>query len=324
MKLSLHFGPAMREWLEYATVWLTLKALGTLPRSVAKSFAVAVMRFFYLLLPRLRKTAEINLRIAFPDWSEAQRKSVIRGMLRNLGWMAAEFARFPKYTKQNIDQVIVLDCHENFLEGQRRGKGVLYLTGHIGAWELSSFAHALYGYPLHYMARPIENRRIDALVNAYRCLSGNQPIFKNESARVTLKVLKEAGTIGILADQNTMPQEAVFVDFFGKVASTTTGIARLALHADAAVVPGYAVWDETLGKYRLRFEPAMELMRTGDAERDILENTRKFTKVLEDIIRKYPEQWVWVHGRWNTRPSGETPVYDFREAEHETNGKRTG
>ena len=282
---------------------------------------MGAMRFLYALLPRLRKTAEINLRIAFPEWDDAKRKAIVRGMLRNLGWMAAEFARFPKYTKQNIERIIVLDGHENFLEGQRRGKGVLYLTGHIGAWELSSFAHALYGYPLHYMARPIGNRRIDELVNRYRCLSGNQPIFKNESARVALKVLKEAGTIGILADQNTMPQEAVFVDFFGRGASTTTGIARLALHTDAAVVPGYAVWDEGLGKYRLRFEPSVELVRTGDAERDILENTRKFTKVLENIIRKYPEQWVWVHGRWNTRPSDEPSVYDFREAKHETNRK---
>jgi len=301
----------MKEWLEYAGVWLIVKALLLLPRAMARAIASALTRFLYALLSRLQKTAEINLRIAFPDWSEAQLKSVIRGMLRNLGWMAAEFARFPKYTKQNIEQIIVLDGHENFLEGQRRGKGVLYLTGHFGAWELSSFAHALYGFPLHYMARPIENRRIDALVNGYRGLSGNQPIFKNESARVTLKVLKDAGTIGILADQNTMPSEAVFVDFFGKVASTTTGIARLALHTGAAVVPGYAVWDERLGKYRLRFEPAVELVRTGDPEQDILENTQNFAKVLEDIIRKYPDQWVWVHGRWNTRPSGEPPVYDF-------------
>jgi KDO2-lipid IV(A) lauroyltransferase len=126
-----------------------------------------------------------------------------------------------------------------------------------------------------------------------------------------LKVLKEAGTIGILADQNTMPDEAVFVEFFGKQASTTTGIARVALHTDAAVVPGYAVWDESIRKYRLRFEPPVDLIRTGNAERDVLENTQKFTKVIEGIIRKYPEQWVWVHRRWNTRPKGEPPVYDF-------------
>ena len=301
----------MKEWIEYAAVWLIVKGLGMLPRGTARSIGAAITRFIYALLPRLQKTAQINLRIAFPEWSEAQRHIIIRGMLRNLGRMAAEFARFPKYNRNNIEQIVVLDGHENFLKGQRRGKGVLYLTGHIGTWELSSFAHALYGFPLHYMARPIENSRIDALVNRYRSLSGNQPIFKNESARVTLKVLKEAGTIGILADQNTMPSEAIFVDFFGKAASTTTGIARLALHTDAAVVPGYAVWDERLGKYCLRFEPPVELIRTGDSERDILENTQKFTKVLEDIIRKYPDQWVWVHGRWNTRPSGEPPLYEF-------------
>jgi KDO2-lipid IV(A) lauroyltransferase len=304
-------GSLMKEWLEFAAVWLILKGLGVLPRPLARSLAVAVTRILFALLPKLRKTAELNLRIAFPDWSDAQRKAVIRGMLRNLGWMAAEFARFPKYTKQNIESIVVLDGHENFLEGHRRGKGVLYLTGHIGAWELSSFAHALYGFPLHYMARPIENGKIDALVNGYRCLSGNQPVFKNESARAMLKVLKQAGTIGILADQNTMPSEAAFVDFFGTAASTTTGIARLALHTDAAVVPGYAVWDERLGKYRLRFEPPVELIRTGDEERDVLENTQKFTKVLEEIIRRYPDQWIWVHGRWKTRPKGEPPLYDF-------------
>jgi Kdo2-lipid IVA lauroyltransferase/acyltransferase len=304
-------GFAMKNWLEYAVVWLLLTGLGLLPRSIARSVAAGLARLLYAVLPKLRKTAEINLSIAFPDWIDTQRQSVIRGMLRNLGWMAAEFARFPKYTKQNIEQMVVLDGHENFLEGQRRGKGVLYLTGHIGAWELSSFAHALYGFPLHFIARPIENPRIDALVNRYRCLSGNQPIFKNESARVTLKVLKETGTIGILADQNTMPEEAVFVDFFGKAASTTTGIARLALHTGAAVVPGYAVWDDRLRRYRLCFEPPVELVRTGDTERDILENTQNFTRVLESIIRKYPNQWVWIHGRWNTRPSGDPPVYDL-------------
>jgi KDO2-lipid IV(A) lauroyltransferase len=301
----------MKAWIEYAAVWVILKGLGVLPRTVARSFAAGVAWVLFALSPKLRKTAEVNLRIAFPEWSESQRNAVIHGMVRNLGWMAAEIARFPKYSKENIEQLVVLDGNENFLEGQRRGKGVLFLTGHIGAWELSSFAHALYGYPLHFMVRPLDNKRVDELVNRYRCLSGNQPIFKNESARVMLKILQQAGTIGVLADQNTMPQEAVFVDFFGKKASTTTGIARVALHTDAAVVPGYLVWEEGIRKYRLRFEPPVELIRTGNIERDVLENTQKFTKVIEEIIRKYPEQWVWVHGRWNTRPKGEPPLYDF-------------
>jgi KDO2-lipid IV(A) lauroyltransferase len=301
----------MKEWLEYAAVWLILKILGALPRRVARGFAASVTSLLFSLLPKLRKTAEFNLRLAFPDWTDAQRNDAARKMVSNLGWMAAEFARFPRLTKENIEKVVILEGHENFLEGQRRGKGVLYLTGHIGAWELSSFAHALYGYPLHYMARPLDNKRLDALVNEYRCSSGNKPIYKNESARVMLKILKDSGTIGILADQNTMPEEGVFVDFFGKLACTTTGLARVALHTGAAVVPGYAYWDETIQKYRLRFEPPVELIRTGDTERDVFENTQRFAKVIEGIIRKHPDQWVWVHKRWKTRPKGEAELYDF-------------
>src|SRR5437660_2176883 len=299
----------MKEWLEYAAVWAILKTLGALPRGLARALASTIATGLHATLPKLKRTAEFNLRLAFTEWDVGRRSSVIRGMVRNLGWMAAEFARFPKYTRENIGDVLILDGHENFLEGQRRGNGVLYLTGHIGGWELSSFAHALYGFPLHYMARPLDNAKVDALVNNYRCMSGNQPIFKHESARALLKILKEAGTVGILADQNTMPEEGVFVDFFGKSACTTTGIARVALHTDAAVVPGYAHWDGGIGKYRLRFEPAVELVRTGDTERDVFVNTQKFAKVLEEIIRKHPEQWIWVHARWKTRPRGEAPLY---------------
>jgi KDO2-lipid IV(A) lauroyltransferase len=301
----------MKEWLAYAAVWLILKTLGALPRTVARALAASVTSLLFRLQPKLQKTAEFNLRIAFRDWTDAERKDVKRKMVRNLGWMAAEFARFPRLTKENIEKVVVLEGHENFLEGQRRGHGVLYLTGHIGAWELSSFAHALYGYPLHYLARPLDNQRLDALVNQYRCSSGNQPIFKNESARVMLKTLKDSGTIGILADQNTMPEEGVFVDFFGKSACATTGIARVALHTGAAVVPGYAYWDQAIQKYRLRFEPPVDLVRTDDAERDVFENTQRFAKAIEEIIRKHPDQWVWVHQRWKTRPQGEPALYDF-------------
>jgi len=299
------------EWLQYAVAWTFVKTLGVLPRPLARSVAATATRMLLFLLPKLRKTAEFNLKLAFPEWTESQRRAVMKQMTQSLGWMAAEFARLPHYTPENIENVIVLDGHENFLAGHSRGKGVLYLTGHIGAWELSSYAHALYGFPLHYMARPLDNKPLDALVNRYRGLSGNKPIYKNEAARMMLRVLKEAGTVGILADQNTMPDEGVFVDFFGVPACTTTGIARVALHTDAAVVPGYAFWDGNLRKYRLRFEPPVELVRTGDTERDVFENTQRFAKVIEEIIRKYPGQWVWIHARWKNRPKGEAPLYDF-------------
>jgi len=301
----------MRERLEYAVLGLILKFLGALPRPMARAVAAALAQFLFLFLTRFRRTAKFNLRLAFPDWTEAQRRGVMRRMAWRLGWMAAEFAQFPRWTRQNVDRRVILDGHENFLAGHNRGRGVLFLTGHVGAWELSSFAHALYGYPLHYMARPVDNRRVDALINRYRCLSGNRPIFKNESAKMMLKVLHDAGTIGILADQNTLPEEGVFVDFFGRPACATTGIARVALHTDAAVVPVYCFWDGAMRKYRLRFEPPVLLTRTGDSSRDICENTQRFTKILKGFIRKHPDQWVWAHARWKTRPEGEPPLYPF-------------
>jgi len=301
----------MKERLEYAAVWLALKTLGALPKPFARMLASAGARFFLLLRPRLRRTAMFNLRLAFPERTKKQRRAIVRRMARYLGWMSVEFARFPKLTAANVEQLVLLDGQENFIAGRDRGKGVLILTGHVGAWELSSFAHALYGFPLHYMARPLDNPRVDALVDRYRGLSGNQAIPKNESARAVLKVLQQAGTIGILADQNTVPAEGVFVDFFGTPACATAGIARVALHTDAAVVPGYAFWDEGKRKYRLRFEPLVPLVRTGDAERDVLENTQRFAGVIEEVVRRYPEQWVWVHARWKTRPPGEPPLYPF-------------
>lgn len=301
----------MIEWMQYAPAWALIRLMGILPRPVARGLGALAARALLFFLPRLRKTALFNLQLAFPNLSDTQRRELLRKMTRNLGWMAAEFARLPRYTRENIEQTVILDGHENFLEGRQRGKGVIYLTGHIGAWELSSYAHALYGFPLHYMARPLDNKLLDALVNRIRGFSGNRPIFKNESARAMLKVLKNAGTVGILADQNTMPGEGAFVDFFGTLACTTTGIARVALHTGAAVVPSYAWWDDNLRKYRLRFEPPVELVRTGDPDRDILVNTQNFAKVLEDIIRRHPDQWVWIHARWNTRPKGEPPLYDF-------------
>ena len=265
----------------------------------------------YALRPPLRRAAIFNLQLAFPEWTDAQRWLVVQRMIRHIGWMAGEFSQFPRYTRDTVEEIVLREGFENFDAASRRGKGVLFLTGHMSAWELAPFAQALYGDSLHFLVRPVANRRVDALINKYRCLSGNKPIEKNRSARAILKVLAEGGTVGILADQNTSLGEGVFVDFFGIPACTTSGLARIALRTDAAVVPGFLSWDEDLRKYRLRFEPAVELSRTGDEETDVRESTARFTRVVEDYIRAHPDQWVWVHKRWKTRPPGESPIYPF-------------
>src|SRR5580658_9743755 len=184
----------MREWLEYAAAWVGLKSLGLLPRPAARFVGAIFAHIAYACRSPLRRAAMFNVHLAFPDWSEKQKKRVIRGMVRQIGWMAGEFSQFPKYSRENIDRVVVLDGFENFDAGRRRGNGALFLTGHMSAWELSSFAHALYGYPLHFLVRPISNRRVDEMINTYRCLSGNRPIDKNKSARAILKVLGDGGT----------------------------------------------------------------------------------------------------------------------------------
>ena len=299
----------MRERVEYAAVWLLLKTIGLLPRSLARFVGARIAASLFWMRPSLRATASENLQLAFPDWTPRQRRAAIRGMVRQLGWMAGEFTQFPRYTKANIDRVVLLEGFENFARAKARGKGVLFLTGHMSAWELAPLAQALFGNPLHFLVRPIDNPRVDALITQYRCLSGNKPIDKSQSARAVLKVLADNGTVGVLADQNTGTWEGVFVDFFGIPACTTAGLARFALRTDAAVVPGFLHWDGAIRKYRLCFEPAVELSRTGDAAADIRENTQRFTRVIENYVRRYPGQWLWVHRRWKTRPPGQPSVY---------------
>lgn len=299
----------MREWCEYAAAWAILRFLGLLPRPVARAVAAQIARFLLLCRPTLRRAALVNLRLAFPEWSDVQRRQTIRGMTRQLGWMAAEFAHFPHWSRENIEELVVIDGFDNFEAARALGKGVIFLTGHMSAWEIAPFAQAVYGNPLSFLARAIDNSRVDALINRYRCLSGNQPIEKNNAARAILRVLHDGGTIGILADQNTSLDEGTFVDFFGVPAATTTGLARVALRTGVVVVPGFISWDDSIRKYRLRFETAVNLARSDDEEADIRENTRRFNKVIENYIRVHPDQWLWVHKRWKNRPPGEPSLY---------------
>jgi KDO2-lipid IV(A) lauroyltransferase len=303
--------PRMRERLEVAAAWMFLKALGILPRPLARIAGVWIARLLLFLRPPLRRAALENLRLAFPEWTDARRHAVIQGMVRQVGWLAAEFAHLPSLNRQNLERVIVLEDIENFRAAQAAGKGVLFLTGHMSAWELGPYAHALHEAPLHFLVRAVDNSRVDALVESYRSASGNTPIDKNEAARAVLRVLRANGVVGILADHNTSRSEGVFVDFFGVPACTTAGLARFALHTGAAVVPAFVRWDAALRKYRLTYQPALTLVRTDDEAADVIANTQQFMEIVEAHVRLYPDQWLWVHRRWRERPMGEeASIYD--------------
>ena len=299
----------MRHRLEYALVWAIVRSLGALPRPVARAAGMALALLVYLLHGRLRRVGMRNLQIAFPEMPRRERRRIIRSLFRHLGRQLAEFCRFPKYSKENVSQVIIYDGVENFESARAAGKGVIFLTAHLGAWELSSFMHSLHGHAMHVVARGLDNPYVDALVTRYRTLHGNTIFDKDDFARGLLAALRNGETVGILMDTNMTPPQGVFVDFFGVPACTASGLARVALRTDAAVLPGFAIWDAKLGKYRLQMAPALALIRTGDNEADIVANTAMFNQVLETYIRKHPEQWLWVHRRWKTRPAGDASLY---------------
>jgi KDO2-lipid IV(A) lauroyltransferase len=299
----------MRHRLEYAPVRLLVWLLGALPRGPARIAGIVLARLVYLLHGRLRRVGLRNLQLAFPEKTRAERKRILRGVFDGLGRQLAEFCRFPKYTAANVGEVAIYDGFEHFEAARARGKGVLFLTAHLGGWEIGSFAHSLYGNPLRIVVRPLDNPYLDALVDRYRTLHGNSTFGKQDFARGLLAAMKAGETVGILMDQNMTPPAGVFVDFFGQPACTASGLARVAAHTGGAVVPGFTIWDDTLRKYRIRFEPAIELTRTGNEDADATANTAKFTKVIEDFARRYPEQWLWVHRRWKTRPEGAPPIY---------------
>lgn len=299
----------MRRKLEYAAAWPFIKILGILPRPLARAFAISLARIVYLLHVRLRHVGMRNLAMVFPEKTEAERARILRGEFTSLGRQLAELCRFPKYNAQNVDEVVVYDGLENYERAYARGKGVLFLTAHFGGWELSAFAHSLHGHWVNIVMRPMDNPYLDRMLERYRTMHGNKTVAKDDFVRGLLAAMKAGETVGILMDTNMTPPQGVFVDFFGIPACTASGLARIALRTDSAVVPGFTIWDEAQGKYRLRFDPALELIRTGDQEADIIANTQMFTKVIEDYVRKYPEQWLWVHRRWKTRPEGQPPLY---------------
>ncbi|MGB2603761.1 MAG: lysophospholipid acyltransferase family protein [Candidatus Sulfotelmatobacter sp.] len=299
----------MRQRLEYAAAWPFIKILGILPRPLARAAGMGLAWAVYLLHVRLRQVGMRNLAIAFPGKSEADRARILRAEFASLGRQLAEVCHFPKYTRENVEQVVVYDGLENYERAYARGKGVLFLTAHFGGWELSAFTHSLHGHWMHVVVRAMDNVYLDRLIRRYRMMHGNQIVEKDDFVRGLLAAMKAGEVVGILMDTNMTPPQGIFVDFFGIPACTASGLARIALRTDAAVVPTFTIWDAPLKKYRLRFDPAVELMRTGDIEADIQANTQKFTTIIEEYVRKYPEQWLWVHRRWKTRPPGLPPLY---------------
>ena len=285
--------------VEYWLARFVLSTLSVTSLSTANALARSYVRLLDMALPRLRRTALKNLEMA----GFAGRERITTGVFDSVARLVVSFARFPQITRDNVAEWIRYEGLENFQQAHARGKGVLVATGHFGNWELSAFAHAYLVAPMQIVVRPIDNPSIDALVESRRELSGNHAIAKKDAARGILRALGAGDAVGVLIDQNTTPDQGVFIDFFGVKACAGSAFVKLAHHSGAAVVPGYALWSEKEQRYVLHFEPAVEM--TGDVQHD----TQQVHSRLEAAIRKNPDQWLWIHRRWKTRPPGEGPIY---------------
>lgn len=300
---------SFRETVEFAVVWIFVHGVRLLPRRLARDVGVAISAVAFRVLGRLRRVGLRNLELAFPEMTAGEREVILRSEYRNLGLLLAEFCKMPGYTAATASLFIRYEGLENYLCAREKGRGVLVLTGHLGAWELSSFYHSLMGMPMGMVIRRLDNPLVDAFVNRVRCLHGNRVIHKDDFARGLIASMRAGETVGILMDTNMTPPQGVFVPFFGVPACTASGMARIAEKTGAAVLPGFLLWEESEQKYVLRFGEELEVVHTGDAEQDALTNTATFTAAIERYIRQYPDQWLWMHRRWKTRPAGEEGIY---------------
>ena len=293
-----------RNLTEYCAAVVALKSLEWSPLPIANGLARAYVRLLDLGIPRLRRVARQNLAMALPEFTPQRHAEIVDGVFRSIARVLVSFAKFPAIRRQPIDRWVRLEGGEYFDEALRAGRGVLFATAHLGNWELSAFAHARLTGPMNVVVRPLDNPLIDALVERRRALTGNRPIGKKDFARAILKALSANQAVGILIDQNAGLADGAFIDFFGVPASASTGFAKFAAHSGAAVIPGFALWSERERRYILRFYPPMQM--TGDVVRD----TQALQSKLEEVIRQYPDQWLWIHRRWKTRPAGESSPYE--------------
>ena len=282
---------------------MVLKSLQWTPIAAADALGRYYARLLDRWVPHLRRVAERNLVLAMPELDAAGRSAIIDGVFRSIARLLVSLARFPSIGLHNLDRWIRIEGAEHVEAALRQRCGVLFATAHLGNWELSAFAHGLASGPMSILVRPLDNPLIDRLVERRRALSGNRPILKKDFARAILKALAGNEAVGILIDQNASADSGVFVDFFGFPACASTGLAKIAAHSGAAVIPGFALWCEDERRYVLRFYPPVEI--SGDAARD----TQTLQARLEEVIRADPGQWLWIHRRWKTRPPGEPPLY---------------
>ncbi len=287
--------------------------LSALPRAEAVRASSALMRGLSLAIPKLRKTGMANLERAFPEKCAAEHEEILRQTFENLGRVLGELSQFKKITPPDLKAMIDFDLDEAakaaYERNKREGRGVLITTGHLGNWELLVTGFAALYEPISYLARELDNPKIEQMLTGLRTRFANNPINKLNSASEAVRLLRGGGILGVLADVNSLPKQGVFVPYFNLPACTSRGPATLAIRSGALIFPAFCVWQEAAQRYKFVHGRLLEPSSTGDLERDVLETTAAYTAEIENIVRAYPGQYMWIHQRWKTRPNGTKSIY---------------
>lgn len=292
--------------LEFMAAMLGALPFIGLPRTLAFRFGEWIGEAMYWLMPRRRAIGFRNLDIAFGDeLSVAEKRRILRLTFKNLGKSLAEVLHFPNMSREYLREKVTIIGQEHYLAAKEQGKGVIFLAAHIGNWEMISHAQSAAGYPLNIVVRPLDNPYLDRLVTKRREMFGNTVLARRNGFKYILAALRNKETVGILMDQNTLRSRGIFVDFFSKPACTIPVIALLALRYQVPVLPAFLV-RTGFDTHTIYIHEAVDIVRTGDAQQDIETNTARFNQMIEDFIRKYPDQWFWIHNRWKSQPEETT------------------
>ena len=276
--------------------------VGHLPLRVGHGLGVAFGRAAYWCLPGRRRVALDNLTLVYGETlMPASRSALARRCFEHLGVTAVECCRLFFGPAEGLLGRVRGQGTEHLDEALAKGRGIFFLTGHFGNWELLAATHGLAGFGLSVVVRPLDNPYLDAVIARARERSGLRAISKREAVEGVRAALGRGECIGILLDQDA-GRQGVFVPFLGHAASTSRALAVLALKTRAPVVPAF-IHRLPDGGHELILEPEIPLVITGDLDHDIVMNTARFTEAIERHVRVHPEQWFWVHRRWKSRPA---------------------
>lgn len=297
-------SPTLRHRAEHLLLKGALAALRILPRGAATGLGRNAAKAYFAFAGSRRRILLDNLVQAFPEKMDGELSRIQRGCIENLGAAFMEFLESSELSREDVLSRVELEGEENFARARARGKGVFLLSAHFGSWEIGAIRAGLISEPIASVVRPLDNPLLERELEFRRTRLGNRTIRKKEAAREILKAIRAGETVAILVDQNVIPEEAVFVPFFGRPAATTPSLALLQLKTDAAVVPVFT-WPLGGGRYRLRFETPIlaEEFSVGGREERVLAATARYMAVTEAAVRGDPAAWLWMHNRWRTRPN---------------------